>query len=42
VIPVAVWGWRLITHRSLDREWLRLILWIAAIVVAAAFASCLP
>jgi S-DNA-T family DNA segregation ATPase FtsK/SpoIIIE len=42
VIPVAVWGWRLITHRALDREWLRLILWIGAIVLAAAFASCLP
>ena len=42
VIPIAVWGWRLITHRSLDREWLRLIMWIAAIVLAAAFASCLP
>jgi len=42
VIPVAFWGWRLITHRALDREWLRLIMWIAAIVLAAAFASCLP
>ncbi len=42
VIPVAVWGWRLITHRALDREWLRLLMWIAAIVLAAAFASCLP
>lgn len=42
VLPVAVWGWRLITHRPLDREWLRLLLWIAAIVLAAAFASCLP
>ncbi len=26
VLPIAVWGWRLLTHRSLDREWLRLVL----------------
>ncbi len=42
VLPLAVWGWRLITHRSLNREWLRLLFWIGAIVLAAAFASCLP
>ena len=24
VLPVAVWGWRLVTHRPLEREWLRL------------------
>jgi S-DNA-T family DNA segregation ATPase FtsK/SpoIIIE len=42
VVPIAVWGWRMITHRALDREWLRLIMWIAAIVLASAFASCLP
>jgi S-DNA-T family DNA segregation ATPase FtsK/SpoIIIE len=42
VLPVAVWGWRLITHRRLDREWLRLIFWIGSVLLAAAFASCLP
>jgi S-DNA-T family DNA segregation ATPase FtsK/SpoIIIE len=42
ILPVAVWGWRLITHRSVDRERLRLILWTAGVLAATAFASCLP
>jgi len=42
VLPIAIWGWRLITHRRLTREWLRLLLWITGIVLAAAFFSCLP
>ncbi|MDT3685213.1 MAG: DNA translocase FtsK 4TM domain-containing protein [Pseudorhodoplanes sp.] len=42
VLPVAVWGWRLLTHRPVEREWLRLILWFAAVITAAAFASALP
>ena len=42
VLPIAVWGWRLVSHRGLDRERLRLALWLAGIVFAAAFASCLP
>jgi S-DNA-T family DNA segregation ATPase FtsK/SpoIIIE len=42
VLPIAIWGWRLITHRRLTREWLRLLLWIGGIVLAAAFFSCLP
>ena len=33
VLPLAVWGWRLITHRTLEREWLRLMFWIGAIVL---------
>ena len=41
VLPVAVWGWRLVTHRPLDRERLRLVLWIVGAVAAAGFASCL-
>src|SRR5205085_4601509 len=24
VLPVAVWGWRIATHRPFDREWMRL------------------
>jgi DNA segregation ATPase FtsK/SpoIIIE, S-DNA-T family len=39
--PVAVWGWRLISHRPLDRERLRVVLWIAGTLFAAAFASAL-
>jgi S-DNA-T family DNA segregation ATPase FtsK/SpoIIIE len=42
VLPVAVWGWRLITHRALEREWLRLCFWLLGAVLAAGFASCLP
>jgi S-DNA-T family DNA segregation ATPase FtsK/SpoIIIE len=42
ILPMAVWGWRLVTHRPLDHERLRLILWSAGTLAAAAFASCLP
>jgi S-DNA-T family DNA segregation ATPase FtsK/SpoIIIE len=28
LFPVAAWGWRLLTHRPLDRERARLVLWI--------------
>jgi S-DNA-T family DNA segregation ATPase FtsK/SpoIIIE len=39
--PVAIWGWRLFTHRRLDREGFRLALWIVGALLAAGFASCL-
>jgi S-DNA-T family DNA segregation ATPase FtsK/SpoIIIE len=42
VLPVAAWGWRLMTHRAPGRRWLRLGFWIASLVLASAFASCLP
>jgi DNA segregation ATPase FtsK/SpoIIIE, S-DNA-T family len=42
VLPVAAWGWRLMTHRAPGRRWLRMLYWIAALILAAAFASCLP
>ncbi len=42
VLPVAVWGWRIATHRPLDREWMRLSFWLVGAVLAAGFASCLP
>src|SRR2546421_2691380 len=42
LFPVAAWGWRLLTHRPLDRERARLVLWIAGAIAAAGFASCLP
>ena len=29
VLPVAIWGWRLATHRPLSRERMRLLFWIA-------------
>ena len=42
LFPVAAWGWRLITHRPIDRERVRAVLWILGALAAAAFASCLP
>src|SRR6266702_430614 len=42
ILPVAVWGWRMLTHRSFDREALRLGCWILCTVIAAGFASCWP
>jgi DNA segregation ATPase FtsK/SpoIIIE, S-DNA-T family len=42
ILPVAVWGWRMLTHRTFDREALRLGCWILCTVLAAGFASCWP
>ncbi len=42
ILPVAVWGWRMLTHRTFDREALRLGCWILGAVIAAGFASCWP
>jgi S-DNA-T family DNA segregation ATPase FtsK/SpoIIIE len=42
VLPVATWGWRLLTHRAPGRRWLRALFWVAGLLLAAAFASCLP
>ena len=40
ILPIAVWGWRMLTHRSFDREALRIGCWILCTVLAAGFASC--
>jgi DNA segregation ATPase FtsK/SpoIIIE, S-DNA-T family len=42
IVPVGVWGWRLLTHRHPGRERLRLALWLVGAVCFCAFASCLP
>jgi DNA segregation ATPase FtsK/SpoIIIE, S-DNA-T family len=42
LFPVAVWGWRLTSGRPIDRERMRLGLWVVGALGAAAFASCLP
>src|SRR5215470_12576713 len=42
ILPIAVWGWRLLTHRDFDREALRLGCLILCTVLAAGFASCWP
>jgi len=42
LLPIAVWGYRLLGHRPLSRERLRVLLWLAGAVLMAAFASSLP
>src|SRR3982074_3986452 len=42
ILPVAVWGWRLLPHRPFDREALRIGCWILCMVISAGFASCWP
>jgi DNA segregation ATPase FtsK/SpoIIIE, S-DNA-T family len=42
LLPIAVWGYRLIGHRPLNHERARLVLWILGTALTAAFASCLP
>jgi S-DNA-T family DNA segregation ATPase FtsK/SpoIIIE len=42
ILPIAAWGWRLMRHRVLDREKLRLVTWVLGIVFAAGFAATLP
>jgi S-DNA-T family DNA segregation ATPase FtsK/SpoIIIE len=42
LLPIAVWGYRLLGHRRLSHERLRVLLWLIGAVLASAFASCLP
>src|SRR6202045_1907153 len=42
ILPVAAWGWRMLTHRTFDREALRFGCWILCTIMAAGFASCWP
>jgi S-DNA-T family DNA segregation ATPase FtsK/SpoIIIE len=42
LLPIAVWGYRLIGHRPLNKESVRVVFWILGTALAAAFASCLP
>jgi len=42
LLPIAVWGYRLLGHRRLSHERLRVLFWLAGAVLTAAFASCLP
>jgi DNA segregation ATPase FtsK/SpoIIIE, S-DNA-T family len=42
LLPIAVWGYRLLGHRPLSHERLRVLLWLFGAVLTAAFASCLP
>src|SRR5579872_1329606 len=42
ILPIAIWGWRMLTHRHFDREALRFGCWILCTILAAGFASCWP
>ncbi|HEY0911328.1 MAG TPA: DNA translocase FtsK [Bradyrhizobium sp.] len=42
ILPIAVWGWRMLTHRTFDREALRIACWILCTVISAGFVSCWP
>src|SRR4030088_189022 len=37
ILPIAVWGWRMLTHRTVDREALRIACWILCTVISAGF-----
>jgi S-DNA-T family DNA segregation ATPase FtsK/SpoIIIE len=40
ILTVAVWGWRMMTHRHFDRDMLRIGCWILCTILASGFASC--
>jgi DNA segregation ATPase FtsK/SpoIIIE, S-DNA-T family len=42
LLPVAIWGYRLLGNRRLRHERRRIILWLVGAVLAATFASSLP
>jgi S-DNA-T family DNA segregation ATPase FtsK/SpoIIIE len=42
ILPIAIWGWRLASHRRLSRERIRLGFWALAILLWAACAAALP
>ncbi len=42
VLPIAVWGWRLIMHKPMHREKLRILIWLGCVLAAALFASSMP
>ena len=42
ILPIAVWGWRMMTHRDFDREALRFGCCVLTMVIASGFASCWP
>src|SRR5260370_41178149 len=40
ILLVAVWGWRMLTHRTFDREAARLGGWILCTATSGGFANC--
>src|SRR3954451_13724155 len=42
LLPIAIRGWRMMTHRPFDREALRFGAWVLGVTIAAGVASCWP
>ena len=42
LLPIAIWGYRLLGHRPLSHERLRVFLWVCGTTLTATFASSLP
>src|SRR4051794_12969653 len=42
LLPVAFWGWRLLAHKQVDSEKLRISTWILGSALAAGFAAGFP
>src|SRR6202167_5217080 len=42
ILPLSVWGYRLLGHRPVTRRRIRILFWVFGAVFTAAFASCLP
>ena len=42
VLPIAIWGWKVATHRPLQRERIRLAFCVLAVLLAAACTAALP
>jgi S-DNA-T family DNA segregation ATPase FtsK/SpoIIIE len=40
--PIAFWGWRLLAHKTIDSQRMRLICLVVGVLLAAGFASGLP
>jgi DNA segregation ATPase FtsK/SpoIIIE, S-DNA-T family len=42
VLPIAIWGWRIASHRPLVRERIRIGAWLIGVLLTAACAAFLP
>ena len=42
ILPIAIWGWRLVTHRPMRRERVRLLFWLLGVLLTAGCAAALP
>jgi S-DNA-T family DNA segregation ATPase FtsK/SpoIIIE len=40
ILPLAVWGWRVMTHRAPSRWKLRVLFWLGATLLTCGFAAC--